>query len=282
MQLTGAIPALTAHLRWEIPFVVTYGYRYARFAAVEKRWRAWVFLIVLEPIALRAAQAVIVTTPELYEHVSRTVPSKRVHLIPNGVDTELFSPGLPRTASKDGPVNAIFVGRMEPQKNLAALIEALAVLRAEIDIRLTLIGQGPLRPALAQQSAELNVPVAFVGTVPHEQLPEYLRRADLFVLPSLIEGHPKALLEAMSAETPCVGTDVSGTRSLLIDGETGVLCTGTGAAQLAEGIRRVLADPEAAARMALRARSFIEASFSINHLLLQESALLRRLATESP
>jgi glycosyltransferase involved in cell wall biosynthesis len=280
MQLTGAIPALAARLRWGIPFVVTYGYRYARFAAVEKRWRAWFFLTVLEPIVLLAARAVIVTTPELYEHVSRTVPSKRVHLIPNGVDTELFSPGLPRTVHTDGPVNAIFVGRMEPQKNLVALIEALAMLRRELDIRLTLIGQGPLQPALAQQSAELDVPVTFVGTVPHERLPEYLRKADLFVLPSLIEGHPKALLEAMSIGIPCVGTNVPGTRDLLSDEETGILCSSTEPEALLQGLRRCLRDQDKARHLGNTARLWIQERFSLSALLEKEMAVLQTVAWE--
>lgn len=86
-QATGAAPAMTARLLYGIPYVITYGYRYHAVARVEGRRLSSACLRVLEPLALRMAEGVIVTTQELSDYVRRFVADGRVHLIPNGVDT---------------------------------------------------------------------------------------------------------------------------------------------------------------------------------------------------
>lgn len=272
-QLTGALPALVAKKRYGIPYVTTYGYRYAEFARLEgQRFRALWFGL-MERSFLQAADGVIVTTPTLKSHVARYLPEDKIHYIPNGTDTALFRPRS-QPPSNDPPV-AIFVGRLEPQKNLFTLLEAVAIVG---NLRLVLVGDGSQREALAQRARELGVALELAGVVSYETLPTLLQTADLFVLPSLIEGHPKVLLEAMSVGLPCVGTDVPGIRDLLQDGETGLLCPGTDPASLVVGLRRLLADRTAAQELSRRARALIEAQYDLDRLLQREVALLQQLA----
>ena len=273
MQMTGAIPAALAKVRLGLPFVATYGYRYAEFLRPTRRWASFLLAIIVERLALRMADAVIATTPELARHVARWTPTERIHLIPNGVDTITFR-SVPQPLSNDPPV-AIFVGRLEPQKNLFALLEAVTAVG---NLRLVLVGDGSQREALAQRAIELGVDLELAGVVSHEALPTYLQTADLFVLPSHIEGHPKALLEAMSTGLPCVGTDVPGIRDLLQDGKTGILCPGTDPMSLAAGLRQLLADRATAQEMGRRARALIEARYDLNRLLQREVELLQQLA----
>jgi len=272
MQMTGVIPAALAKAILGLPFVATYGYRYAEFIRPTRRWLSYLLAIFVERLGLRVADAVIVTTPELGQYVARWTLADRVHHIPNGVDTVTFCPP-PHPPSNNPPV-AIFVGRLEPQKNLFALLEAAATVG---NLRLVLVGDGSQREALTQRARELGVEMKLAGIVPHEALPSHLQRADLFVLPSHIEGHPKALLEAMSVGLPCVGTDVPGIRDVLQDGETGILCPGTDPASLASGLRRLLADWATAQEMGRRARALIETQYDLNSLLRQEVELLQRL-----
>ncbi len=273
MQMTGVIPAALAKVRLKLPFVATYGYRYAEFIRPTRRWTSYFLATAVERLGLRMADGVIVTTPELARHVARWTLPERIHLIPNGVDTVAFCPP-PHPPSNDPPV-AIFVGRLEPQKNLLALLEAVAIVG---DLQLVLVGGGNQREALAHQAEKLGVDVELEGIVPYEALPTYLQMADLFVLPSHIEGHPKALLEAMSVGLPCVGTDVPGIRDVLQDGETGILCPGTDPASLVSGLRRLLADRAAGREMGHRARALIEAKYDLGNLLQQEVELLQKLA----
>lgn len=270
-QITGVIPAVLARLRWGLPFAVTYGYRYTEFARTEGHQRRAVILWLFEQIGLRTANAVIVTTPALATHVKRHVAAGRVHLIPNSVDTDRFVPA-PHLPGKRTP---IFVGRLEPQKNLLMLIDALAQVRPAP--HLIVVGDGSQREALISAAARRGVSIEMRGVLPNEALPAALQAADVFVLPSLIEGHPKALLEAMSCGLPCVGLDVPGTRDAIIHEQTGLLCAPT-AEGLAAGLRRVLEDADLANRLGQSARAWIETNYSTRRVMKKEIELLYQLA----
>lgn len=270
-QITGAVPAAIARLRWRIPYAATYGFRYAEVARVEARPRRALLLWLLEQFGLRTANAVIVTTPALQQHVKCFVSAERVHLIPNSVDTERFAPAphLPRSRT------IVFVGRLEPQKNLSVLIEAFA--RLPPTVQLIVAGDGAQRDQLMAQAAVRRVTVDWRGVVSHAALPTLLRTADVFVLPSLVEGHPKALLEAMSCGLPCVGLDVPGTRDVIRPRETGLLAAPT-AAGLADALRCLLEDHALAARLGQAARAWVVKHLSAQTVMQREVELLHQLA----
>jgi glycosyltransferase involved in cell wall biosynthesis len=119
-QITGAMPAVIAKRRFGVPFVTTYGFWYGRLARSRVRGS---LRRVVEALGLRAADAVIVTTPELGAHVAARVGAAKVHLIPNGVDTTRFTlaPRSPRRVK-----NVLYVGRLSEEKNLSAVVEAAA------------------------------------------------------------------------------------------------------------------------------------------------------------
>ena len=271
-QITGAAPAVIAKRRFGIPFVTTYGFWYGRLARSNI---SVVLRRVVETLGLRAADAVIVTTPELGAHVAGRVGAAKVHLIPNGVDTALFAPApRPRRARK----NVLYVGRLSAEKNLGALLEAAAGLAGRVDLRLTLIGDGPARASLVADARRLGAPVEFVPVVEHRRIPGYLADADAFVLPSLTEGHPKALLEAMSAGVACVASDVGGNRATLEHGRTGLLFDLGADAALAEALARVLGDPGLARALGERARARVVERYDLTRLVGEEIELLKRLA----
>jgi glycosyltransferase involved in cell wall biosynthesis len=283
-HVTGVVPALVAKRLYGIPFVTTYGYRYSKFGArswLSGRLRGWV-----EALGLAGADAVIVTTPELAAHVAQRVPEAKIHLIPNGVDTTLFRPTVPVTPASASrrpahPIKDIlYVGRLVEQKNLATLIVAAGKLVGRFDLRLTLVGDGPLRGRLEALAGTLGVPMRFLSFVDHQKLPEFLAGADAFVLPSVIEGHPKALLEAMSCGVPCLASDVEGVRSMVTDGETGLLFDPRDPDALAAGLERVLTDEEFARNLGERARARVVERFDLASLVAREIALLRRVAAD--
>jgi glycosyltransferase involved in cell wall biosynthesis len=272
-QVTGVIPALIARRVWGVPFVTTYGFWYAKLSRPGLPRLA---KLALERVGLRAAAGVIVTTTELGDHVARIVGSAaRVHLVPNGVDTARFVPGPRRPPG--GPRRVLYVGRLEPEKNPGVIVEAASRLAAR-DVRVCLVGAGSLEPDLRARAAALGVDVEFAGVVDHRRLPERLREADAFVLPSFTEGHPKALIEAMAAGVPCVASDCAGNRSLVEDGETGALFDPRRADALAACLDRVLGDPGAAAAMGRRARDRAVKELDLATLVDREIALLRSVA----
>jgi glycosyltransferase involved in cell wall biosynthesis len=275
-QAVGAVPAILGRYLFGVPFVPIYGYSYSGFARSHGRiWQAR-FLYLVEMIAAKAATRVIVRTPELAAELERFVDKEKIVLVPNGVDTEFFRPAA--TPPRNEPPVLLFVGRLEPQKNLLAFLEAMRLVKEELPIRLVVIGEGSLRESLQQRATEYGLDVALLGTQPYEQLPGHMQVADAFVLPSLIEGHPKALLEAMSAGLPCLGTDTQGIRGLIRDGETGILCQSSDPPSLAVGLHRLFADWPAAWACGRQARALVERQFSLEALLQQELAVLEQVA----
>ena len=283
-QVTGVIPALLARALWGIPYVTTYGFWYARLSrpgpsrAVKR---------LLERVGLRLAAGVIVPTEELRAHVAALVPPDSVHLIPNGVDTRRFTPSPSSSPPRgkglgegaQGRVRTIlFVGRLEAEKNLPTLVTAAAKLAGRFPIRLALVGDGSLQPDLRAQAGALGVGVEFPGVIDHRRLPERYREADVFVLPSLTEGHPKVLIEAMASGLPCVASDCPGNRALIRDGETGLVFDPRNPEALATALERVLGEEPLARQLGRQAREAIVREYDLGMLVDREIRLLKQVA----
>jgi len=157
------------------------------------------------------------------------------------------------------PFQLLSIGRMVPKKGLPILLQACRVLAAQgLDFHLTLAGDGPQRQELQELVIDygLSGRVAFPGFVPHFQVPALLHRADLFILPCIVDPHgdrdgiPNVILEAMAHEVPVVSTDVSGVREAVVPGKTGWLLPPGDPQALAEAIREALDHPAEARRRA--------------------------------
>lgn len=274
-QATGIIPAWLAKRRWRIPIVATYGYHYAGLARQGGHTARAVYYTLLEQLTLRRADAVIVTTAPIARYVQRFMPAGRVHLIPNGVNLRQF---YPAAQLPDGPPTVAFLGRLSPEKNPQSLLAAAHRLQATTPVRLAFIGDGPLRATLAQEAQRLSVDAHFHGTVSHDRLPELLRAASAFVLPSYSEGHPKALLEAMACGLPVVASDIPGNRSVVEPGANGLIFPPDDSAALASQLAVVLNDREQAARLGRAAHAAIVQHYDLDGLIGREVALLVELA----
>jgi glycosyltransferase involved in cell wall biosynthesis len=163
--------------------------------------------------------------------------SDRVVAVNNGVDP-VFQPGGKRCAV---PL-VLSVGRLAPVKRQRELIEAAVVARRRVpDLRLSIVGVGPLRPALEARVAAHGAGdwITFTGKLTHAQLVAEYQRAWLVSSASLAEGWGLTITEAAACGTPAVATDVSGHRSSVVNGVTGVL---TSLDRLGETLADVLTD----------------------------------------
>jgi glycosyltransferase involved in cell wall biosynthesis len=266
-QITGVIPALIARRRFGIPYVTTYGFWYA---ALSEPGPKRVLKRLVERLGLKHAAAVIATTPELAARAKRLAP--RVELIPNGVDTSRFAPVT--RARAGGRPRVLYVGRLSPEKNLSRVIEANKSLATEV----LMVGSGPRKDALVEEAKQAGVIVEFPGVVDQRRLPEVYGTADVFVLASFTEGHPKVLLEAMACGIPCVASDCAGNRSLVTDGRTGLLFDPHDAKALAHCLERVLHEPGLGSELARAARAEIVARYDLRALVEREIALVRQVA----
>ena len=274
MQAYGAIPAILTRMTYGKPYVATYGYSYfeivranepvvrAHMMEQRARWGA------------RGADGVIVTTDEMAARVGTFVADDKIIKVPNGVDTTLFAP---RTESPEPRSERIilYIGRLSKEKNLFMLLDALATMH-EVPVRLVLVGRGDQEAELKAYAAQQGVNTEFKGVVANQDLPDLLRQADLFVLPSFGEGHPKVLIEAMACGLPCVGTDVSGINNVLQHGVTGLLSQLT-ATDLADKLKQILTMPDLAAQLGAAARAYAVANYEQGALLQREIKLMQSL-----
>ncbi len=208
---------------------------------------------------LAQADAVTVVSEDLRDRVLSVpdVRPSRVHLIPNGVDCEFWTPAPSAEArGKPGrPPSFVAIGRLQPVKGYDILLSAFARLREQVpEARLCLVGDGPQRDELERASRSLGLEraVEFAGALGKEAIRQRLWTADAFVMSSRSEGMPLALLEAMACGVPCVATRVGGVPGIL-EGR-GILVEPENPKALAEGMASILADPAVAPRLGARAQ----------------------------
>lgn len=183
-----------------------------------------------------------------------------------GVDLAQFS-GEIRKRFASGPLRLLSVARLVEKKGLSFAMEALALLAKEgLSWEYTLVGDGPLRPALESQARSLGISsrVRFCGWQDSGAVRRYLKDADIFLAPSIRaangdeEGIPVVLMEAMASRVPVITTPTGAIGELVLDGRTGFWVDPGNAADLAACVRRVWHDPVSAERAADGGRRMIE------------------------
>ena len=186
------------------------------------------------------------------------VPDERIAVIPNAVATGApapFDEELRRSlGAADGMPLVLTTARLEPQKGLPHLLDAAMMVP---DASFVVAGEGPDRAALEARIAALGL-AGRVRLLGHrDDVRQLLAVADLFVLPSLNEGLPLSVLEAMGAGVPVVATSAGGTAEIVRDGVTGVLVPPGDAGALADAIRSLLSDRARSTRLAAAGRDLV-------------------------
>lgn len=195
----------------------------------------------LAPI-LRSADKVIVFSEEQLKLIEEkySVNREKIAIIPNGVDSEFFTDAT-KNYTVHEPLRLLYVGRLEHQKRVERLIEAVSLLK--IPAHLTIIGEGELMEELQKRVEELRLEnVTFEGRKNMEELQTYYRNADIFLTASDREGMSLVALEAMASGLPIIGSNVIGTSELISD--TGVLIDEPYAKGFADAIHRLVLNPK--------------------------------------
>ncbi|MBF0132886.1 MAG: TIGR03088 family PEP-CTERM/XrtA system glycosyltransferase [Magnetococcales bacterium] len=207
-----------------------------------------------------------------------SIPETKVHLIINGIDTQHFTPGPTRSPlPHPGFANASdfiigTVGRLWPIKDQANLVTALASIRHSDPegfqrCRLVLMGDGPQRQEIESLAHHLNVTDKLWITGWRDDIAQLLRCLDLFVLPSLAEGTPLTILEAMATGLPIIATRVGGVADLLTEGHTGTLVPPGDPNALAQAILTHLHNPAWSQNLGKRGRYHVETHHSLETMV---------------
>ncbi|HEY4596913.1 MAG TPA: glycosyltransferase family 4 protein [Thermoanaerobaculia bacterium] len=206
------------------------------------RWLKAPFQVLLGLITVRAADLVLAPSEATAAELRRDYRAAEVGVIPNVTGGLEIAPA----GEVEGPPGyLLFVGRLRIRKGVEVLLEAL---REIPGARLRIAGDGEHRPALERAAAELGPAVTFLGTRDAAQVRTLLRGAAALVVPSIYEGMPLVVLEAMAAGVPVVASAVSGIPEVVVDGETGWLVPPEDPEALARALEEILADPGEARR----------------------------------
>jgi glycosyltransferase involved in cell wall biosynthesis len=214
-------------------------------------------------------------------------PPERIRTIHNGIDLARFDPTAGNGEVRKGlaiPDRAPVVGvisRLVPQKGLEYFLEAARKISDQRgDAVFLVVGEGELEETLRRRAADLGLAdrVRFLGA--RHDVAEYYRSFDVFVLSSLWEGQPIALIEALAMRRPTVATVTSGSPEVVQDGRTGLLVPPKDPGALAAAVLWFLDHPDEAGEMARRGRTFVEEHFTEERMIARTLDVYRELLAE--
>ena len=272
-QNQGSISGVVAKLLTGKPLIARCGYLKSVFAKLEgeslkNRLKIW----LEEAISFHVADIVCVSSKEQADIAIRKYLLKRakVRVCPNGIDTNIFKPEKKITEK----YTICFVGRFSWKKGPDYLLQAINGIK---NVRLVMIGDGPLLEQSRAYAAKYNLDVEFIGRIANETIPDYLNSSDLYILPSHHEGSPKTLLEAMSCALPVISTDGFGVNEVFTDGFEGKKVKFGDVEGLRDAILWMREHPNEAKEMGKRGRQRVIEHYSIEKALERELDILEEL-----
>jgi len=271
-QMSGSWSAVIAKKLYKKTLIVRTGYTLSAFLKKRQAKLKTAVSVFLERIAYKNADIAVVAGQEDKNYICSAykIPQQKISVFGNYIDTDTFKP----INCEKYQNRIIFVGRLTGQKNLFNLLKAIS----KTDFILDIYGEGELYNGLGQETKKLNIQVNFMGVVPNSQLARIINRYRYYILPSLYEGTPKTLLEAMACGLVCIGTDVAGINEIITDGVNGWLAKGTDADSIFEAIERAKNNP--AESISNSAVETIRNKFSLENVVKKYARLLRRLENE--
>src|SRR3989441_9606042 len=221
----------------------------------------------IERLLVEQSDGIICCSNYMLDHIQHVLGAvkTKVRVIPNGVESSRFNGGrqpqlILAGISEDRKI-ILYVGRIVREKGIFTLLDALEKLRKQgKDVSLVFVGEGPLKEDLAKEVLwrRLSDRVKLVGFVDEQRLVSLYNSSDAFVLPSHYEPFGMVVLEAMASRIPVVVSDVGGLSEIVEDGITGVKVPASDPRALAEGILRVLDNPELAEQMTEKAYRVVQ------------------------
>ena len=228
---------------------------------------------LLKPITRRIwrkAEKVVALSHVFRELALQTLPSQPIHVIYNGIDTEIFKLGAARQEDLKNGFRLLCVSRLIERKGMDYLFQAVAAIK-DLKIQVGLVGTGSHEQKLKRKAKELGIEgrVHFYGYKPPHELARLYNQADIFVLPSLSESFGMVLLEAMSCGLPIIASQVGGIPEIVESGKNGILVSSGSAAEIEKAVRCLLDDPLLRSRLSQNNISKIRSQFTWDKIAVQ-------------
>jgi len=199
------------------------------------------------------------------------VPTEKIKTIANGIDVTAFERAqpLPLLKAEDGTVVGI-VARLDLQKGFEYLLRAARDLcKTTPDLKIVIVGEGPDREKIEEMIEQYGLQSNVILAGQQSNMPAVYAAMDIFVLPSLNEGLPMTVLEAMAASKPVIATKVGAIGSVIKDGENGLLVNAKDSEGLRNAIASLLSDPERRQRLGDQAHAWVSQNYTSEAMALK-------------
>ncbi len=234
---------------------------------------------------LKFFDKVVAVSPQIYDNLAkRNISPSKLEVIPNGIDVNRFEAGTDKEAIKKelGIKREDFVvgsvGRLSSEKGLIYLLEAASKVKTKMrDVSFVIVGEGDMKQDLIDYAKELKIDDKVIFTGYREDADRIFPVFDLFVMPSLTEGLPLALLEAMAAGKAVIASNVGGIPAVIEHGKTGLLVAPRDVSKIEKTILDLINNRKLVDAIADNGRKFVENNFSLSASIDRYEELYTRL-----
>jgi len=223
-----------------------------------------------------ASKILAVSKKEKELLIKRGVKKNKITVVYNGIDLTpyLQSVNIENKKNKLGiDKNATVIGtvaRLTPVKGIHFLFQSIpSILNQHPNSIFLIVGDGYIRKELEDFAVKIGIKESIIFTGYRKDIPSLLKIFDIFVMPSLKEGLPYAVIEAMAAAKPIIATDVAGNNELVVNGKTGILCASKNPDALSEAIISLLNDKDKIINMGKKGFNLIKKNYSITNIIKQ-------------
>ncbi len=271
-QMSTTFAPLIAKFLFKKKLIVRCGFEWYFFMIQQKTTLfSRIRMFITEWIYYHLTDTIILTSETAKQFVSNTfyIKKDKIKIISNFVDIDIYNQ-MNLYQRSNGRL--LFIGRLTRQKNLFNLFDAIKQSLYYLDI----IGDGELKLQLLEYAKRNQIRVNFLGKIPNSQIPELMNQYEVFILPSLYEGNPKALLEAMACGLAVIGTNVVGIKEIIKHKINGYLCN-TDSESIRKAIDTVMNDKELRRQMGENARKYVLENYDLNKIIDKEYKLYQKL-----
>lgn len=275
-QMPGSFSAVLCKMIYRKPLILRTGWTWSAFIKEHlniRRFFLYLISVLTERIGYTFCDCATVSSKFQKKYLIKkyNIPSNKVYVLPNYIDTHIFNKKTKVNKRRDA---FLFIGRLEKQKNLFNLIEAIA----RMNKKLVIYGNGSLKDSLKKHAKRLGASVIFNNRISNNNLSGIYNKYKYFILPSLFEGMPKTLLEAMACGCLCIGTPVKGIQEVLQHEHNGWITKGTDDKSIFNIINHISKlKSSMMEKYSIRAVQLIRKEYSIEKYLNIEKGLLNKI-----
>jgi glycosyltransferase involved in cell wall biosynthesis len=214
-------------------------------------------------ISLQFASGVITANSQIGDKIRSLRFNKPLQVIPYGADLSRFNPSVGKITNFTPFI--LFVGQISKAKGVNSLFESfLKIKLKQPELKLLLIGQKGKNYTIPNSIIkELNKSIHLLGYLPQKEVARYMRTAEIVILPSLSEGLPKVLCEALACGTPVIGTRIAGIDEIIIDEKNGILVSPNNIDELTTSIEKILSSKELSHQYSEHGQKIIQEKFNL-------------------